>query len=322
MSIRIGVLSGGRSGEHEVSRNSARSILAHLDPVRYAVTDVVISRDGEWSVAGVPTSFGRALGVLTAQDVVLPALHGPYGEDGTVQAMLEHLGVPYVGNGVFASAAAMDKEYTKKLLAVAGLRVAPGVVLRRGSAVPLDLPPPMFVKPARAGSSLGVSRVADRSGLAAAIDLAFASDDKVIIEPEISGREIDVAVLEFPDGRVEAGPPLEIRVTGDGFFDYSAKYVAGATFDIPARLDPDTTASLQDLAIRAFHALDCRGLLRVDFFLPADGSAPIVNEVNTFPGFTAASQYPRIWAAAGIAFPRLLDVLIDTALGVTRDSLV
>ncbi|MCP2321550.1 D-alanine-D-alanine ligase [Hamadaea flava] len=319
-SIDIGVLSGGRSGEHEVSRNSARSIIAHLDPVRYTVTDVVIGRDGGWSVDGVPATFGQALGVLAAQTVVLPALHGPYGEDGTVQAMLEHLGVTYVGNGVLASAAGMDKEFTKKLLAADGLRVAPGVVLRRGSVLE-EFRLPVFVKPARAGSSLGVSRVTRAEDLVTAIDLAFASDDKVLVEPEISGREIDVAVLEFPDGRIEAGPPLEIRVTGDGFFDYSAKYAAGATFDIPARLDAATTALLQDQAIRAFRALDCRGLLRVDFFLPPTGE-PVVNEVNTFPGFTAASQFPQIWATAGIPFPNLLDILIATALGASRDSLV
>ncbi|NUT19099.1 MAG: D-alanine--D-alanine ligase, partial [Hamadaea sp.] len=270
MSIKIGVLSGGRSGEHDVSRNSARSIIAHLDPSRYAVTDVVIERDGSWLVDGVPASFGRALGVLTEQQVVLPAMHGPNGEDGTVQAMLEHLGVTYVGNGVFASAAGMDKEFTKKLLAADGLRVAPGVVLRRGSVLP-DFRFPVFVKPARAGSSLGVSRVARADELATAVEHAFRSDDKVLVEPEIAGREVDVAVLEFPDGRVEAGPPLEIRVIGDGFFDYSAKYAAGAVFDIPARLSPEVTASLQALAVRAFRALDCRGLLRVDFFLPADG---------------------------------------------------
>ncbi|NUT34355.1 MAG: D-alanine--D-alanine ligase [Hamadaea sp.] len=322
MSIRVGLLSGGRSGEHDVSRTSARSILAHLDPARYAVTDVVIDRDGGWLVEGAPVSFGRALGILAELDVVLPAMHGPYGEDGTVQAMLQHMGVRYVGNGVLASAAGMDKEFTKKLLAADGLRVAPGVVLRRGTTLPPDLPLPVFVKPARAGSSLGVSRVTDPADLAAAIELAFAGDDKILVEPEIHGREVDVAVLEFPDGRVEAGPPLEIRVTGDGFFDYAAKYAAGAVFDIPARLAPQTTRLLQTQAIQAFHALGCRGLLRVDFFLPADGSAPVVNEVNTFPGFTAASQYPQIWAAAGIPFPRLLDILIDSALGVTRDSLV
>ncbi|NUT02944.1 MAG: D-alanine--D-alanine ligase [Hamadaea sp.] len=318
--LKIGVLSGGRSGEHDVSRNSARSIIAHLDQERYTVTEVVIGRDGDWSVDGTPTSFGQALGVLAEQTVVLPAMHGPYGEDGTVQAMLEHLGVAYVGNGVLASAAGMDKEFTKKLLAADGLRVAPGVVLRRGSVLP-EFRLPVFVKPARAGSSLGVSRVTRAEDLAAAVDLAFASDDKVLVEPEIAGREIDVAVLEFPDGRIEAGPPLEIRVTGDGFFDYSAKYAAGATFDIPARLDPATTALLQDTAIRAFRALDCRGLLRVDFFLPPAGE-PVLNEVNTFPGFTAASQFPQIWAAAGIPFPQLLDIIIGTALGASRDSLV
>ncbi len=313
MSIRLAVLSGGRSGEHEVSRLSAQSILAHLDPAAYTVADIVIAPDGTWRVDGSACGFGHALSVLAAQEVVLPALHGPYGEDGTVQSMLEYVGVPYAGNGVFASAAGMDKEFTKKLLAAEGIGVTPGTVVRRGEQVPTELTFPLFVKPARAGSSLGVCRVGEAAELLGALATARLSDDKVLLEPEVRGREIDVAVLQYPDGRVQAGPPLEIHVAGDGFFDYTAKYSGGARFDIPAALDPRTTCLLQELAIRAFHALDCRGLLRVDFFLPHDG-VPVVNEVNTFPGFTAASQYPRIWAAAGVPFPKLLDILIACAL--------
>ncbi|MFF5054660.1 D-alanine--D-alanine ligase family protein [Micromonospora sp. NPDC000663] len=319
MTTRLALLYGGQSGEHEVSRRSAASILAGLDRDRYQVTEVLIGRDGGWHVDGRSTPLPHALRVLRAQDVVFPALHGPYGEDGTVASLLEWLGVPYVGNGVFASAAGMDKGVTKRLLAVEGLRVSPGVTLRPGEDLTatdrgrLDLP--VFVKPARAGSSLGVVRVTDWTDLPAALERARAVDPKVLIEQGARGREIDVAVLQHPDGRVQAGPPLEIRVSGTGFFDYDAKYDGGAVFQIPAPLDAATTEVLQDRAIRAFHALDCRGLLRVDFFLPEHGwREPIVNEVNTFPGFTTASQYPQIWQRAGLGFADLLDILVDGAL--------
>ncbi|MET7863617.1 D-alanine--D-alanine ligase family protein [Micromonospora taraxaci] len=319
MTTRLAVLYGGQSGEHDVSCRSAASILAHVDRARYRVTEVLIDTHGGWHVDGRPTALPAALRVLRAQDVVFPALHGPYGEDGTVASLLEWLGVPYVGNGVFASAAGMDKGVTKRLLAAEGLRVSPGVTLRPGEDLSPDdrqrLDLPVFVKPARAGSSLGVVKVDDWSGVPAALEQARQVDPKVLVEQGARGREIDVAVLQHPDGRVQAGPPLEIRVTGAGFFDYDAKYDGGAIFQIPAALDATTTEVLQDRAIRAFHALDCRGLLRVDFFLPAEGSPePIVNEVNTFPGFTAASQFPQIWQTAGLGFVDLIDILIDGAL--------
>jgi D-alanine-D-alanine ligase len=277
-----------------------------------------------------------ALGVLSRQDVVFPALHGPYGEDGTIQSMLEWLGVAYVGNGVFASAAGMDKAITKRLLTADGLRVADGVTLRPGeelSAADRErLGLPVFVKPSRAGSSLGVSKVEHWSQLPAAIELARESDTRVLVERAVRGREIDVAVLQHPDGRVEAGPPLEISVVSAPFFDYGAKYAGGAVFHIPAQLDSATTRLLQDRAVQAFRVLDCRGLLRVDFFLPeflpeaearggsawtADPGEPVLNEVNTFPGFTAASQYPQIWQRAGIEFAALIDILISGARAET-----
>lgn len=320
---RIAILYGGRSGEHEVSRRSAASILEHLDRTVYDVTEVLIGRDGHWEVDGAPATLADGVRALGDQDVVFPALHGPYGEDGTVASMLEWLGVPYVGNGVFASAAGMDKAVTKHLLAAAGLRVAGGVTLRPGRFLSPDdqaaLTLPVFVKPARAGSSLGVARVDHWWQFPAALHLARDLEQKVLVEPAVRGREVDVAVLEHPDGRVEAGPPLEITVEGDGFFDYSAKYGGGARFQIPAPLDPATTRLLQDRAVQAFHALGCRGLLRVDFFVPDGGGEPVVNEVNTFPGFTSASQYPRIWAVAGIPFPALLDLLVATALRRAAD---
>jgi D-alanine-D-alanine ligase len=255
---------------------------------------------------------------------VFPALHGPYGEDGTIQSVLELVGVPYVGNGVLASAAGMDKEFTKKLLAAEGLRVADGAVLRPGSSELTSydrarLGLPVYVKPARAGSSIGVSRVDAWPELDAALAVARGADAKVLVEAAVGGREIDVAVLQYPDGTIEAGPPLEIRVGPDrAFFDYDAKYKPGnVVFDIPARLNHATTSLLQLRALQAFTALGCRGLLRVDFFLPASASGgfeePVVNEVNTFPGFTAASQFPQMWKAAGMPFERLLDILISTA---------
>ncbi|HEX2771194.1 MAG TPA: D-alanine--D-alanine ligase family protein, partial [Micromonosporaceae bacterium] len=329
MRVRLAVLFGGRSGEHEVSRRSAESILEHLDRDTYDVTEVLIEQDGRWRVDGDRASFTQGLRALRGQDVVFPALHGPYGEDGTVQSMLEWLGVAFVGNGVFASAAGMDKSVTKNLLAADGLRVADGVTLRPGedlsSADRERLRLPVFVKPARAGSSLGVSKAEQWSQLPAALRLARESDPKVLVEPAVRGREIDIGVLQYPDGRVEAGPPLEVIVASGPFFDYKAKYDGGAAFHIPAQLDPATTRLLQDRAVQAFDALGCRGLLRVDFFLPepeanhdtawtGDCREPVVNEVNTLPGFTTASQYPQIWQRAGIDFSALLDILIRGAL--------
>ncbi|MFU8873161.1 D-alanine--D-alanine ligase family protein [Micromonospora sp. SL4-19] len=324
--MRIALLYGGQSGEHDVSLRSAASIIDHLDPQAYKITEILIGRDGQWHVDGQAVSLPTALGVIREHDLAFPALHGPYGEDGRVQAMLEWVGVPYIGNGVFASAAGMDKAVTKKLLAADGLRVAPGVTIDGASPDPLvrGLGLPLFVKPARAGSSLGVSKVDDLSDLPAALSAARAFDHKILVESAVIGREVDVAVLQHPDGQVEAGPPLEISVPS-GFFDFAAKYEGGAAFEIPAQLDPAVTAVVQDRAIRAFHALGCRALLRVDFFLPSPGhpspgwfgdpDEPVINEVNTFPGMTAESQLPQIWRQAGLEFPALLDILIA---GATR----
>ncbi|TDC82881.1 D-alanine--D-alanine ligase [Micromonospora sp. KC606] len=356
--LRVAVIYGGRSGEHDVSCLSAASVLAHLDRARYDVVPVWISPEGVWVIgrdepSGDPRSLVtrtndetgalvrrpttwcgifEAIDVLREVDVAFPALHGPYGEDGTVQSVLALAGIPYVGNGVLASAAGMDKEITKKLLAAEGLAVADAVVLRPdqaertgadllSAAEMASLGLPVFVKPARAGSSIGVTRVDSWDDLLAAVEAARAADAKVLVEAAVPGREVDLAVLEHPDGRVEAGPPLEIRIAGDRtFFDYAAKYGdAGTVFDIPARLDAATTAQLQEYAVRAFTALDCSGLLRVDFFLPPNGE-PVVNEVNTFPGFTAMSQFPRIWRAAGLDYPDLIDILIQTALARSLET--
>ncbi|GAA3236968.1 D-alanine--D-alanine ligase family protein [Actinocorallia longicatena] len=318
MKISVAVLSGGPSGEHEVSRASGKAIRDHLDPGRYDVVEIVWGRDGTW-----PDGLAATIALLGTVDVVIPALHGPGGEDGTVQGLLELAGVRYVGSGVKAGAVGMDKDFTKRALAARGLTVADDLVLRPGDEVTDDhrdgLGLPVFVKPARAGSSLGVTRVDDWSDLPKAILTAREHDPKILVEAAVRGREIDVAVLELPDGRLKAGPPLEIH-TGRDFFDHEAKYSDAATrFEIPARLDPSATALLQRTALDVFDALECRGLVRVDFFL-TPGGHPVVNEVNTFPGFAPASQFPRIWAAAGLSYPALLDLLINTALGTPIPS--
>jgi D-alanine-D-alanine ligase len=254
---------------------------------------------------------------------VFPVLHGRFGEDGTIQGLLEMAEVPYVGAGVFASAAGMDKEFTKKLLASEGIEVGHYVVLRRGEAAPADLLDrlglPVFVKPARAGSSVGITKVRAADELAAALDEAFAHDHKVLIEAGVVGREVECGVLEWPDGTVRASLPAEIRlVRGHDWYDFEAKYLDDACeFDLPADLPPEVTARVQELAVRAFRALDGAGLARVDFFVPADGR-PVVNEVNTMPGFTPISMYPRMWKASGLPYADLLDVLIATARSRAR----
>jgi D-alanine-D-alanine ligase len=351
--LRVAVVFGGRSTEHTVSCVSAGSVLTYLDPDRFEVTPVGITPDGSWvlgtadpgtlaiqdrvlpqvsggialTLPADPTSQhlvilepGRAGEVLAAVDVVFPVLHGAYGEDGTIQGLLELAGIPYVGPGVLSSAVAMDKEYTKKLLAAAGLPVGDYVVLPRGATT---LPAadrerlglPVFVKPSRAGSSIGISRVADWADLDAAIAKAAAVDPKVLVEAAIPGREVECGLLEFPDGRVESSLPAEIRIVGDvDWYDFDAKYLDDVCeFDIPAKLDDSVVDAVRAMAVRAFAALDCQGLARVDFFVGDDGELTI-NEINTMPGFTAISMYPRMWSVTGVDYPSLLSTLIDTAI--------
>jgi D-alanine-D-alanine ligase len=362
--IRVAVVYGGRSSEHGISAVSAGSVLGALDPQKYDVVTVGITRAGQWvltdtdrgplaisngilpevsapqvsapqvsapqvSASGSPeptddtrlTTRGSSAAVraLSEVDVVFPVLHGRFGEDGTIQGLLEMADVAYVGAGVFASAAAMDKEFTKKLLRAEGIEVGRFAVLRRGDAVPPDLLDtlglPVFVKPARAGSSVGITKVRTAGELPDALDDAFGHDDIVLVEAGVIGREVECGVLEWPDGTVRASVPAEIRlVRGHDWYDFEAKYLDDACeFDLPADLGPEVTAQVQELAVRAFRALDGAGLARVDFFIPAGGGAPIVNEVNTMPGFTPISMYPRMWAASGLPYPELLDVLIATA---------
>ncbi len=336
--IRVGVLFGGRSGEHSVSCLSAAAVLRALDRDRYEVLPIGILPDGRWVLAADdPAALephgqvlprvvdGDELAVLAGGvhvvdrpalprplDVAFPCLHGPYGEDGTVQGLLELAGVPYVGSGVFASAAAMDKQHMKTLLQAAGLPIGPYVVLRPGDPVEAPGAGPWFVKPARAGSSLGITKVGDLAALPAAVEHARRYDRKVLVEAMVAGREIEVGVLDGEPPR--ASVPAEIRVRGKHeFYDFEAKYLDGsAEFDVPAGLGDTVARQVRDLALRAFAALDCAGLARVDFFLTPAG--PILNEVNTMPGFTTHSMYPRMWAAAGVPFRELVQTLLDLAL--------
>ena len=357
--VRVAVVYGGRSSEHAISCVSAGSILRHLDSKRFEVVAVGITPEGSWvltnanpdtlaitdgrlpEVSGasgtalaLPADPGRggqllSLGqgaageLLAAVDVVFPVLHGPYGEDGTIQGLLELAGVPYVGAGVLASAAGMDKEFTKKLLAADGLPIGDQVVLRPDRKT-LELEEherlglPVFVKPARGGSSIGVNRVTSWDRLPAAIADAREHDPKVIVEAAVPGRELECGVLEFPDGRVEASTVGEIRVAGvrgreDAFYDFATKYLEDAAeLDVPAKIDDAVADEVRRLAIRAFRAIDCQGLARVDFFLTDHG--PVINEINTMPGFTTISMYPRMWAASGVDYPTLLAAMVDTAL--------
>ena len=355
---RVAVVFGGRSSEHAISCVSAGSVLSYLDQERYDVVPVGITTHGAWvlgtadprelviadralpavdaagtalALPGDPTRGGlvildpdRAGEVFSRIDVVFPVLHGPFGEDGTIQGLLEMAGVPYVGAGVLASAAGMDKEFTKKLLAADGLPIGDLVVLRPGVATLTAeqrdrLGLPVFVKPARAGSSVGITRVTDWSALDRAIAVAREHDPKVLVEAAVPGREVEVGVLEYPDGRVLASVPAEIRIVGDGgvspeFYDFEAKYLDDVCeFDIPAKLDDEVTERVRELAVAAFRALDGQGLARVDFFVGPAGELT-VNEVNTMPGFTPISMYPRAWAVTGVDYPTLLTTLVETAL--------
>jgi D-alanine-D-alanine ligase len=266
---------------------------------------------------------GSGVQALETVDVVFPVLHGRFGEDGTIQGLFEMAGVPYVGPGVFASAAAMDKEFTKKLLAAEGLAVGSYAVVRRGadvSAIDLaHLGLPAFVKPARAGSSIGITKITDWADLPDALAVAFEHDTKALVEAAVSGREIECGVLESADGSPEASVPAEIRLVGShDWYDFEAKYLdEGCEFDVPANLPADVTMRLREAACRAFVALGCAGLARVDFFVTPDEQV-IVNEVNTMPGFTPISMFPRMWAATGLDYPALVDRLIMLAL--TRDT--
>jgi D-alanine-D-alanine ligase len=320
--LRVAVLAGGRSSEHEISLASARSVLESLDPEQYDVVTVAIGRDGRWELGSgggdgsvaetLPVPAANAPATLGAVDVVLPILHGPFGEDGTVQGLLELAGVAYVGAGVAASALCMDKDLFKKVLRDSGITVAQHVALRPGDPVENPFGYPCFVKPARLGSSVGITKVHDESELGPALELAFRHDEKVLIEELLDGIEVEVGVL----GNFEpvASLPGQIVPLGHEWYDYSSKYdEGGMDLVVPPDLPADVIEQVQRVAVEAFRVSECEGMARADCFV-VDGNRVVVNELNTIPGFTATSVYAKLFDASGLPYPELLRQLIELAL--------
>ncbi|MBO1770841.1 D-alanine--D-alanine ligase family protein [Agrococcus sp. TF02-05] len=357
---RVALLFGGRSSEHLISCATAGSVLAHIDRDRYDVVPIGIARDGRFvlqaddpaplalerspevvggdAVLMPTTSDSRTLTAVDAAgairelgdvDVVFPILHGRFGEDGTVQGMLDLIDIPYVGNGVLSSAVAMDKHFAKTVLEHVGIAVAPWMTVSRGEwrrdaegvrARLADFPLPVFVKPARAGSSVGVTRVDAPADLDRAMELALAEDSRALVEVGIAGREIEVGVLGGRDGaRPRASLPGEIVLDEGTYYDFDAKYrgTPTARTECPADLDEATVRELQETAVRAFEAIEGAGLARVDFFLSPEHGI-VVNEINTMPGFTSISMFPVVWQASGIAYTDLITELIELGLGEER----
>jgi D-alanine-D-alanine ligase len=329
--IRVAVIAGGRSSEHAISVASARSVIEALDPERYESTVIEIGRDGRWQLtSGVrplpgsdhtdPTALTETLpvvaesppaAVLGEVDVVLPILHGPFGEDGTVQGLLELAGVPYVGAGVAASALCMDKDLFKAVLRDRGIPVAQNVTLRDGDSPEHPFPYPVFVKPARLGSSVGISKAHDDGELATAVALARRHDDKVLIEEFVAGTEVECGVL---GNRNPIASAVGEIVAHAEWYDYSAKYdEGGMELVIPARIASDIDQRVRDLAVESFVATECEGMARIDFFVRPDGEV-VVNEINTIPGFTSTSVYAKLFEASGIPYAQLLDRLVELAL--------
>ncbi|MEU8582795.1 D-alanine--D-alanine ligase family protein [Streptomyces abikoensis] len=361
---RVAVVFGGRSSEHAISVVTAGAVLRAIDRAKYDVLPIGITTDGRWALTAddpermtiadrslpsveqltdaadggvllpvtpasrevVYTEPGAVPKALGEVDVVFPVLHGPYGEDGTLQGMLELAGIPYVGAGVLASAVGQDKEYMKRVFTSFGLPVGPYVVIRprewendqaaaRKKIVDFagEHGWPLFVKPARAGSSMGITKVDDLSGLDEAIAEARRHDPKILVESLLRGREIECGVLEFEDGP-RASVPAEIPpVSAHDFYDFEAKYIDSASGIVPAPLSEEETRRVQELAVRAFDAASCEGLVRADFFLTEDGEF-VINEINTMPGFTPISMYPRMWQETGVEYPELVDRLVQAAL--------
>ena len=310
MTIRVAVIGGGQNCEHEVSLASAAGVAAALDPTAYEVVPLTIGRDGTWRDRGQrPLGLAGVAQVLRGCDVAFPLVHGPRGEDGTLAALCELAGLPYVGSGVGAGALAMDKWVTKLVAEASGLATAPGLLVTAATAAAVPWTGPVVVKPVAAGSSRGVALVREPAAFGPALDAALALGPRALVEEVVAGREIDVAVLRRADGSVLTAPALEI--VADGLFDYDAKYGGDADFRVPALLDERETKGLEQAALTMYDALGCAGVARVDFFLTADG--PVLNEVNTTPGMTEHSQVPRMFAAAGISYPDLLDDLVRGA---------
>ena len=350
--LRVGVLFGGRSGEHEVSLASAASVIRGLDPDKYEPVPIGITKDGHWLVGEGAVKMlpdvlrvGRRV-MLTADpteaalvpldrgagaqrlDVIFPVMHGTFGEDGTIQGMLELAGIPYVGAGVLGSAVAMDKDVAKRLLKSVGIPVVPWVSVYRlrwekepaavQEEIEKEFEYPMFVKPATLGSSVGMTKVHGPEELAPAINLACEFAMKVLVEKAVTAREIEVAVLGNHEPR--ASVPGEI-VPHREFYDYTAKYLEdGTQLLIPAELRPPQVERIQSMAVEAFRALELSGMARVDFFLDKKTGKLYLNEANTIPGFTSISMYPKMWEASGIPFRELIDKLIELAFEMHREK--
>jgi D-alanine-D-alanine ligase len=353
---RVAVVTGGRSSEHEIALASARSVIAALDPARYEVVTVEIARDGTWAleagtrpsglaagssspdqvpgtvpgtaqIAGarprpaetlaVPGSSDGVMATLGEVDVVIPVLHGPFGEDGTVQGLLELAGKAYVGSGVLGSALAMDKDVFKVLMRGAGIPVTDSVTIRAGDEITHPFDYPVFVKPARLGSSVGITKVREAPELEAAVELARRHDEKVLIEAFVDGIEVEVGVLGNRQPRPQASIPGEIVAhgfAGTDWYDYSAKYdEGGMELIVPPRIPETVSRRVQDLAVDAFVASECEGMARVDCFV-TDGGEVLLNELNTIPGFTATSVYAKLFEASGVPYAELLDRLIALAI--------
>jgi D-alanine-D-alanine ligase len=318
--LRVAVLAGGRSSEHDISLASARSVLEGLDPERFDVVTVAIGRDGRWElgtggasvVETLPVPAANAPATLGEVDVVLPILHGPFGEDGTVQGLLELADVAYVGAGVAASALCMDKDLFKKVLRDSGIAVAKHVALREGDPVENPFGFPCFVKPARLGSSVGISKAHDENELDEAVLLAFRHDDKILVEEFLDGMEVEVGVLGNRDPI--ASLPGQIVPLGHEWYDYESKYdEGGMELVIPPGLPEDVIEQVQRVAVEAFRVTECEGMARADCFV-VDGDRVVVNELNTIPGFTATSVYAKLFEASGIPYGELLQRLIALAL--------
>ena len=351
--LRVGVIFGGRSGEHEVSLASAASVIRALDPEKYEAVPIGIGKDGRWFI-GTPAqkmlpdvlrqghrvmlSADPSVGALVPLedraagsqrvDVIFPVLHGTFGEDGTVQGLLDLAGLPYVGSSVIGSAVGMDKDMAKRLFLQAGLPTGDFLAILRSEwekgrerilkAVAKKFRFPVFVKPATLGSSVGMTKVHKREELAAALDLAAEFAQKILVERNIRGREIEVSVLG--NDEPEASIPGEI-IPHREFYDYTAKYLEeGTRLEIPAKLSKMQVRRFQEYAVRAFRCLECRGMARVDFFLEKPSGRIYLNEINTIPGFTSISMYPKLWEASGIPYRDLIDRLIQLALAENREK--
>ncbi len=308
----MAVISGGRSGEHEVSLRSAKSVMDAMDREKYEVLPYTISKEGKWN----PAPLIPEPGVQDHIDLVFPVLHGTFGEDGTLQGLLELADLPYVGAGVLASAIAMDKEMMKRVCREGGLPIVDYVVVTRQNLATVDvtsrLPFPMFVKPANLGSSVGISKAHDAAELTSALELAAQYDRKIIVERGITGREFECSVMGNEDP--QASLPCEIHPSKE-FYDYDDKYVLDkARIDLPANLTPEQTKEMQGLAVESYRAVECEGLARVDFLMESSNGKIFVNEINTLPGFTSISMFPKMWEYSGIPYPVLIDNLINLAL--------